>query len=208
MKSAVSSVVAIEPINRHNALAFMWLALSAALPLHWSNLRIYFAIVIIVALIRWGGLVRVVRGKLLELRERDFTLAARLAGIRELTIIRRHLLPNFASYLIVDLTLAIPGMTLGETALSFLGLGLRAPSVSWGVLLAEGDEHQQRRQLPVAARPRAVRGGHRDGIQLPRRRFARRRRSPPYGGSPNAALPIRSRGAGARRSACVLVAAL
>ena len=113
----------------------LWLALSAALPHHWSNLRIYFAIVVIVALIRWGGLARVVRGKLLELRERDFTLAARLAGMRELTIISRHLLPNFASYLIVDLTLAIPGMILGETALSFLGLGLRAPSVSWGVLL-------------------------------------------------------------------------
>ena len=113
----------------------LWLALSAALPLHWSNLRIYFAIVIIVALIRWGGLARVVRGKLLELRERDFTLAARVGGMRELTIIRRHLLPNFASYLIVDLTLAVPGMILGETALSFLGLGLRDPSVSWGVLL-------------------------------------------------------------------------
>ena len=95
----------------------------------------YFAIVIILSLVRWGGLARVVRGKLLELRELDFTTAARVAGMRESRVIWRHLLPNFASYLIVNLTLAVPEMILSETALSFLGLGLRSPVVSWGVLL-------------------------------------------------------------------------
>ena len=83
----------------------------------------------------WGGLARVVRGKFLELRELDFVLAARTSGLTEWSIIRIHLIPNFASYLIVDLSLAIPSMILGETALSFLGLGLRSPAVSWGVLL-------------------------------------------------------------------------
>jgi len=88
-------------------------------------------------LVGWGGLARVVRGKLLELRELDYVLAARVAGVSEGSIIRVHLLPNFASYLIVSITLDIPGMILGESALSFLGLGLRPPAVSWGVLLQD-----------------------------------------------------------------------
>jgi peptide/nickel transport system permease protein len=113
----------------------LWLALSAALPKDWSVVRVYFAIGIILSLMNWGGLARVVRGKFLELRELDYVLAARVAGVREWSIIWGHMVPNFASYLIVELTLAIPGMILGETALSFLGLGLRAPAVSWGVLL-------------------------------------------------------------------------
>jgi peptide/nickel transport system permease protein len=113
----------------------LWLALSAALPKDWSVVRIYFGIVVILSLVNWGGLARVVRGKFLELRELDYVLAARIAGVSEWSIIRVHLVPNFASYLIVDLTLAIPGMILAETALSFLGLGLRSPAVSWGVLL-------------------------------------------------------------------------
>ncbi|MGC9522991.1 MAG: ABC transporter permease [Anaerolineae bacterium] len=113
----------------------LWLALSAALPRDWPITRVYFGIGIILSLVGWGGLARVVRGKFLELRELDYVLAARVAGVKEWTIIRRHMVPNFASYLIVDLTLAIPGMILGETALSFLGLGLRPPAVSWGVLL-------------------------------------------------------------------------
>jgi peptide/nickel transport system permease protein len=113
----------------------LWLALSAALPKDWSVVKVYFAIGIILSLMGWGGLARVVRGKFLELRELDYVLAARVAGVREWSIIWVHLVPNFASYLIVELTLAIPGMILGETALSFLGLGLRAPAVSWGVLL-------------------------------------------------------------------------
>ena len=113
----------------------LWMALAAALPREWSVLQVYFGIVIILSLVRWGSLARVVRGKLLELREHDFTMAARIAGMREGTIIARHMLPSFASYLIVHLTLAIPEIVLAETALSFLGLGLRAPAVSWGVLL-------------------------------------------------------------------------
>ena len=113
----------------------LWMGLAAALPKDWSVLRLYFGIVIILSLVRWGSLARVVRGKLLELREHDFTMAARLAGLRERAVIARHLLPSFASYLIVHLTLAIPDIILGETALSFLGLGLRSPAVSWGVLL-------------------------------------------------------------------------
>ena len=114
-----------------------WMALSAALPRHWSSVRIYFAITILLALRNWCYLARVVRGKLLELRERDFVMAAKFAGARESLIIRRHLLPSFSSYLIVNLTLAIPFMIIGETSLSFLGLGLRPPTVSWGVLLQE-----------------------------------------------------------------------
>ena len=113
----------------------LWMALAAALPREWTVLQVYFGIVIILSLVRWGSLARVVRGKLLELREHDFTMAARIAGLREGTIIVRHMLPSFASYLIVHLTLAIPEIVLAETALSFLGLGLRAPAVSWGVLL-------------------------------------------------------------------------
>lgn len=113
----------------------LWLALSAALPPDWPVVRVYFGIGIILSLVGWGGLARVVRGKFLELRELDYVLAARVSGVSEWSIIRVHLIPNFASYLIVDITLAIPGMILGETALSFLGLGLRSPAVSWGVLL-------------------------------------------------------------------------
>ena len=115
----------------------LWMALSAALPANWPALRVYFAITVILALQGWAGLARVVRGKLLELREEDFVMAARIAGQGAGDIIRRHLLPSFMSYLIVNITLAIPGMILGETALSFLGLGLRPPVVSWGVLLKD-----------------------------------------------------------------------
>jgi peptide/nickel transport system permease protein len=113
----------------------LWIALGAALPKDWSVVQVYFGIVVILSLVGWGGLARVVRGKFLELRELDFVLAARTSGLSEWSIIRVHLIPNFASYLIVDLSLAIPAMILGETALSFLGLGLRSPAVSWGVLL-------------------------------------------------------------------------
>jgi peptide/nickel transport system permease protein len=115
----------------------LWMALSAAVPKDWSALRTYFAVTIILSLRGWCGMARVVRGKLLELREEDFVMAAQLSGASDWRIIVRHLLPAFMSYLIVQMTLAIPGMILGETALSFLGLGLRPPVVSWGVLLHE-----------------------------------------------------------------------
>ena len=113
----------------------LWFALSAALPPDWGVIKTYFAIVCLLSLVGWGGLARVVRGKLLELRELDYVTAARIMGVSVPTNIRVHMLPNFMSYLIVALTLAVPGMILGETALSFLGLGIRAPAVSWGVLL-------------------------------------------------------------------------
>jgi len=112
-----------------------WMALAAALPREWSIIKTYFAITVILSLVGWCGLARVVRGKLLSLREEEFTMAARLAGASELRIITRHLLPSLASYLIVSITLSIPNMILGETALSFLGLGMQEPAVSWGVLL-------------------------------------------------------------------------
>jgi peptide/nickel transport system permease protein len=113
----------------------LWMGLAAALPPRWSGLQVYFGITIILSLIGWTGLARVVRGRFLSLREEDFVTAARLDGISEFRVIFRHMLPSFSSHIIATLTLAIPGMILGETALSFLGLGLRAPIVSWGVLL-------------------------------------------------------------------------
>jgi peptide/nickel transport system permease protein len=115
----------------------MWMALSATIPLTWSPVQMYFVITVILALRSWTGLSRVVRSKLLQLREEDFVLAAKVAGTTDWKIIQNHLLPSFASVLIVHLTIAIPGMILGETALSFLGLGLRPPTVSWGVLLQD-----------------------------------------------------------------------
>lgn len=120
----------------------LWMALAAALPPEWPTIRVYLGITIILSFLGWTGLARVVRGKLLELREEDFVMAAKLVGETDLGIIRRHLLPSFLSYLIVSLTLSVPGMILGETALSFLGLGLRPPVVSWGVLLSTAQSFQ------------------------------------------------------------------
>jgi peptide/nickel transport system permease protein len=113
------------------------MALSAALPRDWSVVQTYFFITIILSLIAWTTLAREVRGKLLAVREEDFVVAARLAGVSWPRIMRVHLFPSFTSHLIVTITLAIPGMILAETALSFIGLGLQAPAVSWGVLLQD-----------------------------------------------------------------------
>jgi len=115
----------------------LWMSLSAAIPKGWPPLQVYFAITLVLSLVGWGGLARVVRGKLLELREEDYIMAAKVAGASEAKIITSHLIPGFISYLIVSMTLSVPGMILGETALSFLGLGLRPPTISWGVLLAD-----------------------------------------------------------------------
>jgi peptide/nickel transport system permease protein len=115
----------------------LWMALAAALPVTWSPLLIYFGITLILGMIEWTGLARSVRSKLLSLREEDFAVAASLMGASPRRIIFRHLMPSFTSHLIASATLAVPGMILGETALSFLGLGLRPPITSWGVLLAE-----------------------------------------------------------------------
>ena len=115
----------------------LWMALSAIMPVNWSPLLIFFGITVILAVLDWTGLARAVRSKLLALREEDYCTAARLMGASPKRIIGRHLLPGFLSHLIASASLSIPGMILGETALSFLGLGLRPPITSWGVLLNE-----------------------------------------------------------------------
>jgi len=115
----------------------LWMALSAALPVNWSPILVYFGITIILGLLDWPGLARAVRSKLLALREEDFVTAAVLMGAGPGRVISRHLLPSFTSHLIASATLSVPGMIMGETALSFLGLGLRPPVTSWGVLLNE-----------------------------------------------------------------------
>ena len=123
----------------------LWMGLSAALPPYWSGVRIYFGIVIILSLVGWTELARVVRGKFLSLREEDFVMAARFHGAGEMRIIFKHLLPSFYSYVIARVTLSIPAMILGETSLSFIGLGLQPPTISWGVLLKESQS------IPVLA---------------------------------------------------------
>ena len=115
----------------------LWMALSAILPVTWSPLLIFFGITVILALLDWTGLARAVRSKLLALREEDYAVAAELMGAKPRRIIARHLLPGFLSHIIASATLSIPAMILGETALSFLGIGLRPPITSWGVLLNE-----------------------------------------------------------------------
>jgi peptide/nickel transport system permease protein len=115
----------------------LWMGLAAALPPEWPPLQIYFGITIILSFIGWTSLARVVRGRFLSLRTEDFVLAARMEGSSELRVIWRHMVPSFFSHIIAALTLAIPTMILAETSLSFLGLGLRPPVVSWGVLLKE-----------------------------------------------------------------------
>ena len=115
----------------------LWMALSAVLPVNWSPILIFFGITVILAMLDWTGLARAVRSKLLSLREEDYCAAAELMGARPGRIIGRHLLPGFMSHLIASATLSVPAMILGETALSFLGLGLRPPVTSWGVLLNE-----------------------------------------------------------------------
>jgi len=115
----------------------LWMALSAALPLEWPVLRVYFAISLILSLVGWTSMARTVRGRFLAMREEDFILSARLTGSSEGRIILVHMVPSFLSYIIAILTLAVPYMILSETSLSFIGLGLRAPAISWGVLLAE-----------------------------------------------------------------------
>jgi len=127
---------AIEVIRSFPELP-LWMALSAALPVTWSPVAVFAGITVILGLVDWTGLARAVRSKLLALREEDFCTAAVLMGASPRRVIARHLLPNFMSHLIASATLSVPSMILGETALSFLGLGLRPPITSWGVLLTE-----------------------------------------------------------------------
>jgi peptide/nickel transport system permease protein len=114
------------------------MALAAALPADLPIVQLYFGITILLAFVGWTGLARVVRGRFLSLREEDFVMAARFSGSSEMRIITRHMVPSFLSHIIASLTLSIPGIILAETGLSFIGLGLRAPAISWGVLLQEG----------------------------------------------------------------------
>lgn len=115
----------------------LWMGLSAALPANWPVTRMYFAIVVILSLLGWTGLARVVRGKFMSVKTEDYVTAAKLDGVSDRRIVLRYLLPSFYSYIIASLTLSIPYMIIGETSLSFIGLGLQAPAISWGVLLKE-----------------------------------------------------------------------
>ncbi len=126
----------------------LWMALSAALPPQWSSIQDYLAISTVLAVLSWPPLARAVRGKLLELREADFVMAARISNMGDYEIIVKHLLPSFASFLIVVLSLSVPGMILAETALSFLQIGIRPPAVSWGVLLQDAQNIRALSQSP------------------------------------------------------------
>lgn len=120
----------------------LWMALSAAIPPRVPMLQMYLLITMILSLLSWTGLARTVRGKFMSLREEDYVMAARLAGVSDRKIIMTHLIPGFMSYLIVSMTMSVPAMIIGETSMSFLGLGLRSPVTSWGVLLKEAQEIQ------------------------------------------------------------------
>jgi peptide/nickel transport system permease protein len=120
----------------------LWMGLAAALPPTWSVLQTYFAITVLIAFLAWTDLARVVRGKFLSLKNEDFVLAAELAGAGQMRIIFRHMLPSFASHVIAATTLALPAMIISETSLSFLGLGLRPPAISWGILLQDAQNIQ------------------------------------------------------------------
>lgn len=126
----------------------LWMVLAAAMPHDWPPVKTYACIVLITSAIGWTGLARTVRGKMLAVREEGFVMAARLAGAGTGYIIRRHMLPTFSSYIIVSLTMSIPNTILGETSLSFLGLGLQAPAVSWGVLLQGAQNLQSISGMP------------------------------------------------------------
>jgi peptide/nickel transport system permease protein len=134
----------------------IWLALSAALPRDWTPIQVFFAITVILSLIGWTTLGREVRGRFLALREEDFVLAANLAGCSRMRIILRHMVPTFLSHIIATSSLAIPVMIINETSLSFLGLGIRPPAISWGVLLQEAQNIQTLALAPWLLIPGAV----------------------------------------------------
>ncbi len=115
----------------------LWMAMSAAIPAGISTIQMYLFITVILSLINWCGIARVVRGKFMSLKNEDYVMAARIAGVKDGVIILKHLVPGFLSYLIVSITLSIPSSIIGETSMSFLGLGIRTPATSWGVLLDE-----------------------------------------------------------------------
>lgn len=132
----------IVEIVRSIPLIPLLMGIAAAVPKDWSIVQIYFAITILLALVLWTELARVVRGRFLSLREEDFVMAAELAGASRMRIILRHMVPSFLSHIIAATTLAIPVIIISETSLSFLGLGLRPPAISWGVLLQQAQNIQ------------------------------------------------------------------
>lgn len=142
----------IEIVNAFPQIP-LWLAFGAVLPADWAPLSTYFAITLVLSLLSWTGLARVVRGKILALREEDYATAARLLGASHGRILFRHLLPGFTSHIIVVLTMSVPAMVLGETSLSFLGLGLRPPIVSWGVMLKDCESIQTVANYPWLLMP-------------------------------------------------------
>ncbi len=145
----------IEVVNAFPQIP-LWLACGAVLPADWPPLATYFAITLVLSLLGWTALARVVRGKILALREEDYATAARLLGASHSRVLFRHLLPGFTSHIIVVLTMSVPAMILGETSLSFLGLGLRAPIVSWGVMLRDCDSIQTIAAYPWLLMPVAL----------------------------------------------------
>ena len=154
----------------------LWMGIAAGVPRDWSVLKVYFAITIIIAIIGWTEVARVVRGRFLSLREEDFVAAAELAGASQMRIIFRHMVPSFLSHIIAATTLAFPAIIIAETSLSFLGLGMRPPAISWGVLLQAAQQVQAVALTPwllVPAVPVIIAVF---GFQFPRRRTKRRRR--------------------------------
>lgn len=143
---------AVEVIRSFPAIP-LWLALSAALPQHWPAERVYFAITVILSFVGWTWLARQLRGKVLALREEEFVLAAQLSGASDAWVIFRHLIPSVFGHIIVIATLQMPRMILAESTLSFFGLGLRPPLISWGVLLQEAQNLQTIRQAPWLLAP-------------------------------------------------------
>ncbi len=134
----------------------LWMAMATAVPARWDPVLVYFGITIILSLLGWTAMARVVRGKFLSLREEDFILAAELDGVPRRRIIFRHMVPSFLSHIIASVTLSIPGMILGETALSFLGLGLQPPVVSWGVMLQDAQSIRVISNMPWLLLPGAA----------------------------------------------------
>ena len=115
----------------------LWMALSVAIPAGISTIKMYFYMTLILSFINWTGMARVVRGKMLSLKNEDYVMVARISGVSTWNIIWKHMVPGFMSYLIVSMTMSIPGSIVGETSMSYLGLGIKSPATSWGVLLQE-----------------------------------------------------------------------
>jgi peptide/nickel transport system permease protein len=134
----------------------LWMALATAVPARWDPVWVYFGITIVLSFLGWTGMARVVRGRFLALREEDFILAAELDGVPRRRIITKHMVPSFLSHIIASITLSIPGMILAETALSFLGLGLQPPVVSWGVMLKDAQSVKAISAMPWMLWPGAA----------------------------------------------------